>query len=90
VRGSIQHVEEDNDDEDQAHVYRQKSRVFVSGGGGRARGRWTGHVKMPRRASSSSQEPYSSGKGGWDVLHSIKTSSDCTTQLWTREQTPAR
>ncbi len=52
MRGSIHHVEEE--DEDQAsvvvslsHVYRQKSRVFVSGGGGR--GRWTGHVKMPRR-----------------------------------------
>ncbi|XP_016367291.1 meteorin-like protein [Sinocyclocheilus rhinocerous] len=55
VRGSIHHVEEE-DDEDQAsvvvslsHVYRQKSRVFVSGGGGRGRGRWTGRVKMPRR-----------------------------------------
>ncbi|KAF4118142.1 meteorin-like protein [Onychostoma macrolepis] len=56
VRGSIHHVEEEEDDEDQAsvvvsvsHVYRQKSRVFVSGGRGRGRGRWTGHVKMPRR-----------------------------------------
>ncbi|XP_016304280.1 meteorin-like protein [Sinocyclocheilus anshuiensis] len=56
VRGSIHHVEEEEDDEDQAsvvvslsHVYRQKSRVFVSGGGGRGRGRWTGRVKMPQR-----------------------------------------
>ncbi|XP_073697631.1 meteorin-like protein [Garra rufa] len=56
VRGSIQHVEEDDDDEDQvsvvlslSHVYRQKSRVFMSGGGGRGRGRWTGRVKMLRR-----------------------------------------
>ncbi len=50
VRGSVHRVEEE-EDEDQAsvvvslsHVYRQKSRVFVSGGG-----RWTGRVKMPRR-----------------------------------------
>lgn len=57
VRGSIHHVEEEEEeDEDQvsvlvslSHVYRQKSRVFVSGGGGRRRGRWTGRVKMPRR-----------------------------------------
>ncbi|XP_051560812.1 meteorin-like protein [Myxocyprinus asiaticus] len=52
VRGNIQSVEQEAD-EDRAsvvvslsHVYRQKSRVFVSGGGGR--GRWTGRVKTPQ------------------------------------------
>ncbi|XP_051557807.1 meteorin-like protein [Myxocyprinus asiaticus] len=55
VRGSIQSVEEEHD-EDRAsavvslsHVYRQKSHLFVSGGGGRGRGRWTGRVKIPQQ-----------------------------------------
>ncbi|XP_043106636.1 meteorin-like protein [Puntigrus tetrazona] len=55
ARGSIHRVEEEEEEEDEeqasavlslSHVYRQKSRVFVSGGG---RGRWTGRVKVPRR-----------------------------------------
>ncbi|KAI7811315.1 meteorin-like protein [Triplophysa rosa] len=54
VRGSIQRIEEEDEDQITAVVslsdmYRQKSRVFVSGGGGRGRGRWTGRVKIPQR-----------------------------------------
>ncbi|XP_016116198.1 meteorin-like protein [Sinocyclocheilus grahami] len=53
VRGSIHHVEEDDEDQmsvvlSLSHVYRQKSRVFVSGGGGRGCTRWTGRVKILR------------------------------------------
>lgn len=54
MRGSIQRIEEEDEDQFTAvvslsHMYRQKSRVFVSGGGGRGRGRWTGRVKISQR-----------------------------------------
>ncbi|XP_065130459.1 meteorin-like protein [Paramisgurnus dabryanus] len=53
VRGSIQRTDEEDEDQTTvvvslSHVYRQKSRVFVSGGGGCGRGRWTGRMKIPQ------------------------------------------
>ncbi|XP_072513793.1 meteorin-like protein [Salminus brasiliensis] len=59
VRGSIQSVEEEEEDIDEgqassvvlsSHVYRQKKRVFVPAGGGtHGHGRWTGRVKVPQK-----------------------------------------
>ncbi|XP_066517567.1 meteorin-like protein isoform X2 [Hoplias malabaricus] len=56
LRGSIQAIEDDGDDEDgvwmvvsSSHVFRQKKRVFVSAGGTRGHGRWTGRIKVPKR-----------------------------------------
>lgn len=58
ARGRISRVEDNDEDEDEdgvsvvlsvSRVYRQKSRIFVSAGGGRGRDRWTGRVQILQR-----------------------------------------
>lgn len=71
VRGSIESVVEDGDDEQQASVlvsvsrlYRQKRRVFE----GRGRSRWSGRVRVPRRCAIQVEQGSDSGVGQWAGL----------------------
>ncbi|XP_017313053.1 meteorin-like protein [Ictalurus punctatus] len=71
VRGSIESVVEDGDDEQQASVlvsvsrlYRQKRRVFE----GRGRSRWSGRVRVPRRCAIQVEQRSDSGVGQWAGL----------------------
>ncbi|KAK1803111.1 hypothetical protein P4O66_021649 [Electrophorus voltai] len=81
VKGSMQSIEEYNDEEQAtvvvscSRVYRQKRRVFLFAGG-RGYGRWTGRMKIPRECGMQM------GQGAWQEEEFLFTGAVRLGEAW--------